>query len=290
VHLFCIAFSSYVSTVLLFLSPSQQAKMAEAAGLVVGVVALAGLFNNTVECFEFVQLGRTFGKSFQISQLKLDNARLRLSRWGKSLDLDDDVRDTVSLQGHFGSVANVKHAEALLGQIVELFAEAEGVSNKYKSRTEPQDSSLVVYDPQTDLDPAMAKLHEKMRQLAIERQNRSGVRQKAKWALYQERQFRRLIEDITELVSDLDDLFPATQQSQRDLCDIEVSTIGEGEGMSALREIAADQDKLLEQAITKATENAERSHHIVFSGSGNTGLQLGHNSGTMSGFSFGRGS
>jgi hypothetical protein len=264
--------------------------MAETAGLVVGVVALAGLFNSTVECFEFVQLGRTFGKSFQTSQLRLDNARLRLSRWGKSLSLDNDVRDAVSLQGHFGSEANVKHAEALLGQIVELFAEAEGVSNKYKSRTAPQDDSLVVYNPQTDLEPAMAKLHEKMRQLAIERQNRSGVRQKAQWALYQEKQFRRLIEDISELVNDLDNLFPATQQSRRDLCDIEVSTIGEGQGISVLREIAADQDKLLEQAITKATESAGKSYHTVFSGSGNTGLQLGHNSGTMSGFTFGKGS
>ncbi|CAG5181734.1 uncharacterized protein ALTATR162_LOCUS9808 [Alternaria atra] len=246
--------------------------MAEAAGLVVGVVALAGLFNNTVECFEFVQLGRTFGKDFETSQLKLDSARLRLSRWGKSLSLDND------------------HAEALLGQIVELFAEAEGVSNRYRGRTEPQDGSLAVYDPQTDLDPAMAKLHEKMRQLAIERQNRSGVRQKARWALYQEKQFRRLIEDITELVNDLDNLFPNTQQSQRELCDIEVSTIGEGQDISVLREIAAAQDKLLEQAITKAAEGAGKSHHIVFSGSGNTGLQLGHNSGTMSGFTFGRGS
>ncbi|KAF2818261.1 small s protein [Ophiobolus disseminans] len=264
--------------------------MAETAGLVVGVVALAGLLNNTVECFEFVQLGRTFGKNFQTSQLKLDNARLRLSRWGKSLGLDGDVRDTVSLQERFDSETNVKHAEVLLGQIVQLFAEAEGVSNKYKSRTEPHDGSLVVYDPQTDLDPAMAKLHEKMRQLAIERQNRSGVRQKAKWALYQEKQFRRLIEDITELVNDLDNLFPAAQQSQRELCDIEVSTIGEGQGISVLQEIAAAQDQLLEQAITKATESAGKSHHIVFSGSGNTGLQLGYNSGTMSGFTFGRGS
>jgi Skp family chaperone for outer membrane proteins len=264
--------------------------MAETAGLVVGVVALAGLFNNTVECFEFVQLGRTFGKNFQTSQLKLDNARLRLSRWGKSLSLDDDVRKTVSLQGCFGSEANVKHAEALLGQIIELFAEAEGVSNRYKSRTEPHEASLAVYDPQADLDSTMAKLHRKMRQLAIERQNRSGVRQKAKWALYQEKHFRRLIEDINELVNDLDDLFPAAQQSQRDLCDIEVSTIGEGEGISVLREIAAAQDKLLEQAITKATESGGKSHHIVFSGSGNTGLQIGHNSGTMSGFTIGRGS
>ena len=70
--------------------------MAEAAGLVVGVVALAGLFNNTVECFEFVQLARTFGKNFQTSQLKLDNARLRLSRWGESLHLDEDVCNTTS--------------------------------------------------------------------------------------------------------------------------------------------------------------------------------------------------
>jgi hypothetical protein len=54
--------------------------MAEAAGLVVGVVAFAGLFNNTVECLEFVQLGRVFGKDFQTSQLRLDNARPRLSR------------------------------------------------------------------------------------------------------------------------------------------------------------------------------------------------------------------
>jgi hypothetical protein len=264
--------------------------MAEAAGLVVGVVALAGLFNNTVECFEFVQLGRTFGTDFQTNQLKLDNARLRLSRWGKALGLNEHVRDTASLQGRFGSEANVKHAEALLGQIIELFAEAEGVSNRYKSRTQPQDDSLAVYNPQTDLEPAMAKLHDKMRQLAIERQSRSGVRQKAKWALYQEKQFRRLIEDITELVDSLVELFPATQQSQRELCDREVSAIGEGEGMSVLKEIAAAQDRLLKQAITKAAVGADRSHHIVFSGNGNTGLQLGYNSGTMSGFTFGKGS
>jgi hypothetical protein len=142
--------------------------MAEAAGLIVGVVALAGLFNNTVECFEFVQLGRTFGKDFQTSQLKLDSARLRLSRWGKSLDLDEDVRNTTSLQGRFGSESTIKHAEALLSQIIELFAGAKGVLTSYKNRTAPQDDSLVVYNPQTDLDPAMAKLHDKMRQLAIE--------------------------------------------------------------------------------------------------------------------------
>jgi hypothetical protein len=264
--------------------------MAETASLVLAVVALASLFNNTVECFEFVQLGRAFGKDFQTSQLKLDSARLRLSRWGKSLSLDDDIQDTASLEGRFSPASTVQHAEKLLGQIVELFADAEGVSNKYKGRSNPQDGSLAVYNPQTDLNPAIAKLHEKMRQLAIERQNRSSIRQKAKWALYQEKHFRRLIEDITELVDDLVDLFPATQQTQRDLCDVEVSAIGDGEGMSVLKEIAAAQDKLLEEAIAKApVVGAGTTYHNNFSGSTNSGLQLGHNSGTMSGLTFGRG-
>jgi hypothetical protein len=263
--------------------------MAEVASLVVGVVALAGLFNNTVECFEFVQLGRAFGKDFQTSQLKLDSARLRLSRWGKALDFDGDIHDTASFQRRFGSQANVKHADGLLGQIVYLFAEAEGVSNKYKKRMPPQDGSLAVYNPQTDLNPAMAKLHDKMRRLAIERQNRTGVRQKANWALYQQKQFIRLIEDITELVDSLVELFPATQQTQRELCDLEVSAIGDSEALSILKEIAAAQDKLLEEAIAKTTGGAAASHHIVFSGNNNAGLQIGHNFGTMTGFSFGRG-
>ena len=127
----------------------------------------------------------------------------------------------------------------MLGQIVELFEGAEGVSNSYKNRAAPQDDSRVVYNPQTDLDPAMAKLHDKMRQLAIERQTRSSVQQKAKWALYQEKHFRRLIEDLTELVDSLVELFPATQQAQRELCDAEVSAFGESEAISVLKEIAA---------------------------------------------------
>ena len=264
--------------------------MAETAGLVAAVVALAGLFDTTVECFEFVQLGRNFGKDFQTSQLKLDSARLRLSRWGKSLKLSEDVQDVASLQGRFGSEANVKHADAFLGQIVELFADSEGVSNKHKSRAPSQDDNLAVYNPQTDLEPAMAKLHDQMRQLAVERQIRSGVRQKAKWAFYQEKHFRRLIEDIAELVDGLVELFPAAQQQQRELCDKEVLAIGEGEGLSILKEIAAAQDTLLKQAIDEATDSAGRSYHIVFSGSHNTGVQIGHNSGTMSGFTFWRGS
>jgi len=91
----------------------------------------------------------------------------RVSGQRGGLRLGDDVQDTVSRDGCFGSASTIGHAEKLLGQVIKLFAEAEDVLNKYKSRTQPQDSSLAVYISKTDLDPVMAKLFKKMRQLAI---------------------------------------------------------------------------------------------------------------------------
>ncbi|KAF2196193.1 small s protein [Delitschia confertaspora ATCC 74209] len=264
--------------------------MAEVAGLTVGVIALAGLFNNTIECFEFIQLGRNFGKNFQTSQLKLDNARLRLSRWGYSLGLNDNIQDEQSLPQRFSSCQNIHQASALLRQIDDLFADAEGVSEKYKNRAKVGEGSLTTYDPRTDLEPANANLHIKLRELSIARQNRTGLRKKARWALYEEKRFRRLIEDINELVNDLVELFPASRTSQQQLCEEEVSEIGRQEGISVLRDIAAEQDKDLEEALAKVASDARGSQNVVFSGNNNTGFQLGYNSGSISGFTFGRGS
>jgi ankyrin repeat protein len=211
-------------------------------------------FNKLVGCFGSVQLGHTFGKDFSISQLRLDIARLRVLRWGKSLGLN--IRGTEVLLEPRGSQAIVKQAEVLLDQILELFAEAENTSNEYKKRTKPQHHSLAEYSPQTDLDPAVANLHRKLQQLATERQNQFRVLRKAKWVLYDEGLFQQLIEATTELVDRLVELFPATHQPQCELCNIEVAAIGESEGIPVLREIAAVQDKLLEHAITNPPDHA----------------------------------
>lgn len=209
---------------------------------------------------------------------------------GNSLGLNSNKPDTQALRAQFGSTQDVSQAEAVLGQILDLFAEAEGVSTKYKNHLATEDSRLAVYNPQTDFVPTMAALHNKMRQLSVERQNRTGLRQKVKWALYEEKHFRRLIEDVTELISSLVELFPSSQPLQQKLCETEACTFGANESLQVLRDIAAEQDKFLEAAIAKVYGNARESHSIVFSGEKNAGFQLGHNSGSISGFTFGTGS
>jgi hypothetical protein len=193
-----------------------------------------------------------------------------------------------SLHQTLESTHDIGKAEEILRHILELFADAEGVSTKLKNRVKPDDANLLVYNMQTDLEPVTAFLHDKMRELSINRQNRTGLRHKAKWALYGEKSLRRLIEDVTDLVNDLIELFPAAHASQRELCEIEVSEIGTDENLPVLKDIAAGQDEYLEAAILKVIENRKvHPPNVTFSGNNNSGFQLGYNAGTMSGFRFG---
>ena len=63
----------------------------EAGGLGIGAVALAGLFNNVVDSYEYVRLGKQYAKDFETSQAKLDLSRLQLSRWGEALGLASTI-------------------------------------------------------------------------------------------------------------------------------------------------------------------------------------------------------
>ncbi|KAF3479986.1 uncharacterized protein GIQ15_06962 [Arthroderma uncinatum] len=263
--------------------------MAETASLVVGVVALAGLFNNAVQCFEYVQLGHGFGSNFQICQLRLDSAQLRLSRWGKSLGLDV-TQPQQTLPDFPVPPAEIKLAERLLGQILESFETARLRLSQFKGRASPNDNdddddgNLATFDSQTHLEPAIKDAHNDMRKLTINTQKRATLKQKTKWALYEENALRQLIDNITRYIDDLTILFPAAEPRQQQLCKAEASNIKEHEdGTHLLREIAARQDKLLEAMLVKSSNNNPRPQviniNVVFSGSNNKGIQIGSNSG-----------
>ena len=260
----------------------------EPAGLAVGVLAIAGLFNNAVDCFEYVQIGRNFGQGYQTGLLKLDGARLRLSRWGQSVGLSHELKDTQSLSQVSESAQEVNKAEQILNQVLELFADAEGISAKFKTRAGRSEQEVLVHNSQVDLEPAALTLHNKMRDLSIKRQNQTGLRQKAKWALYEEKHFKRLIEDITSLVDDLIELFPAAQASQKTLCTAEVAEMSAEGNLSMLETVVQGQDTLLEKAIVKAIKSrSPAAPNISFSGSHNSGFQLANNTGTISNLRWG---
>lgn len=255
--------------------------MAETAGLAIGVVALAGLFNSSIECFEFVQLGRAFEKNFETAQLRLDTCELRLSRWGASVGLDKASEPAGIGTDAFKSNADIAKAKERLSHIIELFAEAENVSIKFKDRKEPGSAELTICDPRSKLEPPMFDLHSKMRQLAIERQTKVGFMKRARWALYEEKRLRRLIEDVNDLVDGLLTLFPESHNNQEKLCEAEVSHLGENKGIRLLQDVAKEQDKLLETMLKRSRVALPGAQHAEFSGANNQGSQIGFSSGAV---------
>lgn len=229
-------------------------------------------------------MGANFGQSFQTSLLKLDVVRLRLTRWGKSVGLakvDDGVKP---LQITNLPTEDREQVQDLLAQILELFEEAEGASKRLRRRN----PTVPVLDPAEELDSVSASLHQKMEDLAKKRQGKSELEQDQLTIMYEEKNFIRLIEDISELVSGLVDLFPGIQEEQRKLCEEEVSGLNTSEAvLPLLKEIAAGQDNLLSDTVVKVIQSTTTyTNSVVFSGP-NSGFQIGNNSGKISGVRFG---
>ncbi|KAJ5436398.1 heterokaryon incompatibility protein s [Penicillium cf. griseofulvum] len=243
------------------------------------------LFNDAVQSFEYIQMGSNFGQSFQTSLLKLDVVRLRLTRWGQSVGLANvDDGDVKQLQMMNLAPEDQEQVQDLLAQILELFAEAEAASKRLRRRN----PTMKVLDPAEELDGVSASLHQKMKDLSKKRQGKSELEQDQVTVLYEEKNFARLIEDISELVNGLVDLFPGIQEEQRKLCEEEVSGLNANEGaLSLLKEVAAGQDKLLSDTVVKVIQSTTTyTNSVVFSGP-NSGFQIGNNSGKISGVRFG---
>ena len=229
--------------------------MAEAFGIFAGAAGLAGLFTPCVECFEYVQFARKFGKDYETCLVKLDVVRLRLSRWGVSVGLVADPSEP--RPSTLGSQARVSDAElelvkSILGQIVDAFDEVRAMSTMFQAKVNASGSSeLVLYDSNTDLEPKFRSLHLKTRNAAVRRQKGTNFLQKAAWALYEKKKFDRLIEDVTGFVGTLEQEFPGARERQEALCVQEVSEIGDTDGLKLLGDITGKDDTLLTEAVTK---------------------------------------
>ena len=143
--------------------------MADVVGL---VISLAGLFNTVVDDFEYIQFACNFGFDFQVNALQLSNAQLRLSRWGKSIGLNNINSETRSLRGTLISEADIEPAQKLLNSILVELQCAKDKSAEYAKGKKPDDKSLSIYDTENDLEYSDLSLLEIGRRLVRGRQNR----------------------------------------------------------------------------------------------------------------------
>lgn len=216
--------------------------MVEPVGTTLGVIGLAGVFTTCVDCFEYIQFGRKFGADFSRCVLKLSIIRLKLSRWGASVDVNAKTTPPVDEKD--------VQAEEILAEIMQLFVSAEKKSLRFKAKAKAND--LVVCDNGTDLEPSIESLRLKAKELAELRQKRTSWVKKTAWALYEKKAFEELIDNIKELVDDLVELFPAARESQREMSASEVAEfakVDDGKTLGALKAAIGEDDESLLNAV-----------------------------------------
>ncbi|GAO18183.1 hypothetical protein UVI_02037030 [Ustilaginoidea virens] len=126
--------------------------MAEVFGTVAGAMSVAALFNNCVDCFEYIQLSRHFGRDFERCQLKLDVANIRLGTWGETLAINDDPRFATDAPDDRDS----RQVQAILEEIGLLFQTVQKSSKRYEIIVS-QDELMRFEDK--DMPPVIRGLH-----------------------------------------------------------------------------------------------------------------------------------
>ncbi|KAI9843934.1 MAG: hypothetical protein M1838_002401 [Thelocarpon superellum] len=234
--------------------------MTELAGVMVGGIALGTLFTECVDCFEHVQLGQTIGPNYRRGILRLDIARLRFTRWGQSVHINDIPG--AGLRQHHVVVATREEqglVRDLLGQILVIFTETRQLSETFRVSARPKD--LAVVDANTALEPGVKALHHTMRVLSLQRQKRASPAPRTKWALYEEKHLDDLIDQVGTRVDRLINLFPAAQGLQRTECEREVATM-DCHALRALDGVVKD-DKLLQEVLDQDVQRAQSTYKSV---------------------------
>jgi len=187
--------------------------------------------------------------------LKLDAAKVPISRWGAAmgLGLEPYLKQQIS-----ASDDKIRLAQSLLEQILDSFKNAERLSERFKKHTSMQNlasNGLLVYDAVSDLASNYQRLHLTMRELAKQWQKQTSLRKKAAWAIHDKTSFDRMIDDVTGFVHEF------TQEDQRALCKMEVSAIRETDDLALLNDIACEGDTMLAAEVKKKMDS--RGHTVT---------------------------
>ncbi|KAI1110207.1 heterokaryon incompatibility protein s [Nemania sp. NC0429] len=221
--------------------------MAETFGVVASALSVAALFNNCVTCFEYIQLGRHFAQDFERCQLKLDVARTRLSRWGQAVGINQDPRFATDKPGD----EPVQQVQDILEEIDQLFQNLENASKRYTRRAKKEDLEHLQIEA---MQPVARKVHSRLDAIVTQRQKATSFVRKATWALYDGKNFEKLVNEVAGFVDALEKLFPGNEAVRHTLVEMEIEEVDDEPSLGALQNAAANTDIVLAQVVAKKLE------------------------------------
>ncbi|KAB5511461.1 hypothetical protein GE09DRAFT_982010 [Coniochaeta sp. 2T2.1] len=120
-------------------------------------------------------------------------------------------------------------------------------SKRYELGAEPQD--LVLFQNR-DMQPTFQRLHGHLGRVVHQRQKKTSLLKKVAWALYDGKNFDKLVEQITDFVDDLEKIYPVESVRGR-LVQLDIEEVDDEPALAALSEAAAGVNSALAEAASQ---------------------------------------
>lgn len=207
--------------------------MAELTVAAVGLVGLASLFETCVNSVSYIKIARSFSADYQSLSFELELVQSRLYRWLEAVDISNNA-----------DFLEDKLLRSILANILNTLEEVRKVSSKYASEHS-------VAGPDAQQDDSIEVFRAKIADIIAFRQKSTSLVKKTTWALYHKEHFDTLISDTSRLVTQLIELFPASQARQTQLCAeevLELSGGGDEVQLKYLQDASSRVDELMSRA------------------------------------------
>lgn len=172
--------------------------MAEIFGFVTGAFSVLGLFNNVVNCFEYIHLGRQMEKDYDFYMVRLLLAKNRLVLWGQSVNIQTDARFTSS------NPSADELAVPVLKQITARLEDAYELSQIYeiKARRSHNPAAIRLLEEE-ELAPTTKRIRAVFQSFEKQKEKVVTLSKQTRWALYDGKHLNTLVESVVKLVAEL---------------------------------------------------------------------------------------
>ncbi|KAH7024697.1 prion-inhibition and propagation-domain-containing protein [Microdochium trichocladiopsis] len=243
--------------------------MAATVGIVTSALSVAALFNNTVDTFGYIQLGRNFEPDFTQCKTTLAIAQWRLDRWAQSVHLYEDPRFMVDSPAD----EQAKLIHAVLMSIDALFLDTRKASKRCEQALTTRGDELVPCTVDTHVDKTGRKTHDWLSKVTASRGGRgANLMDKTFWAIYDAKNFDKLIVDLTGLIDGLEKLssthfIPVRRHIvSREIEEMESDEENEDDTTASLRLLqgaASNVDAVLQEVVTAKIETLSDGHNRI---------------------------
>ena len=175
--------------------------MAEAIGLAVGFIGLAGLFSTCVDCFKLVQVYGARSCDYDILQTMLDNQQFHFMAWGKACGFMDPDQAKSRFDDPLSGPRN-RRIEQTMDKIIALLTDGESLKKKYglKVQRAPIGSKMIE-------GPALSAFSKAFQSTKdfwnTSLQRKIHITGTLRWAVDDRDKFDRLIQNLRGLLDDL---------------------------------------------------------------------------------------